>query len=290
LTVIAAVFLFLYPKFFSGMSANIDDYVKEIWLNEVKELQSPLAGNGKVSFLAYCIILVSSISSKIARLLSQKRVAADIIWCILIGNAAIYTTLAGMAYRMQPYAILFGLPIIVDFAVNGDFAKSIHRLWRVVAALFLTTFFLFFTVFFGDSTPSKDIKHAYTPKELFELIDDLSPTPVVLMACIDDGPALLYHTKHSIVGAPYHRQESGIISSHKIMDAKYDEKTVKSILKTTGSSYIFIKKYSYNENRSKHESLAQMLVNDNCPNWINVLKLPPRFSDVIVAKIDQTKL
>jgi hypothetical protein len=290
LTVIAAVFLFLYPKFFSGMSANIDDYVKEIWLSKVREMQSPLAGDGKVDFLVYCVILIASISSKVARLLPQKRVAADIIWCILIGNAAVYTILAGMAYRMQPYAILFGLPIIVDFAVNGDFAKSIHRLWRVVVALFLTTFFLFFTVFFSDSAPPEDVKHAYTPKELFELIDNLSKTPVVLMAHIDDGPALLYHTKHSVVSAPYHRQESGITSSHRIMDAKYDEETTKSILKTTNSSYIFIKKHLYEKNHSKPESLAQMLINGNRPDWISILKLPPRFSDIIVAKIDQKKL
>jgi hypothetical protein len=288
--IIATVFLFLYPKFFSGMSANIDDYVKEIWLNEVRELQSPLAGSGKVDFLIYCVILVISIGSKVTRLLSQKRAVADIIWYILMGNAAIYTILAAMAYRMQPYAILFGLPIIVDFAVNGDFGKSIHRLWRVVGALFLTTFFLFLTGFFSDSACSKSVSRAYTPRELFELIDNLSQTPAVIMACIDDGPALLYHTKHSVVGAPYHRQERGIISSHKIMDAKYDEETVKSILKSTGSSYIFIKKYLYDKKRSKPESLAQMLINNNCPDWINILKLPQRFSDVIIAKIDQEKL
>jgi hypothetical protein len=283
---IAVMFLFLYPKFFSGMSANIDDYVKEIWLSKVKELQSPLTGDMKVDFLIYCIILITSIGSKITRLLSQKSIAADIIWYILMSNAVVYTILAGMAYRMQPYAVLFGLPIIVDFAINSDFTKSIHRLWRVTAALFFTTFFLFFR----GSVVSKSVVRTYTQRELFELIDNLSQTSAVLMARVDDGPALLYHTKHNVVGAPYHRQEKGIIYSHNVMNAKYDEKTVKSILKTTGSSYIFIKKHSYDKNQPKSESLAQMLINNNHPDWIDILKLPPRFNDVIIAKINQEKL
>jgi hypothetical protein len=121
----------------------------------------------------------------------------------------------------------------------------------------------------------------YTEQELFKEIDNLSNDPVVIMAHTNDGPKILYHTKHSVVGASYHRQVQGIISSYKVMEDKYDEKTVKDIIKTTGSSYIFIRKGQY----KKTKSLPKMIMENALPSWIEIVNLPPKFNDVIIAKI-----
>jgi hypothetical protein len=105
----------------------------------------------------------------------------------------------------------------------------------------------------------------------------------------NDGPAILYHTKHSVVGAPYHRQAQGIIFSYKIMEDEYDEEVAKSILKVTDSSYLFVRKPNDYSETAKM-SLARMIANNNLPNWLSVVKLPEKFSDITIVKIDKRQL
>jgi hypothetical protein len=192
---------------------------------------------------------------------------------------------------MIPYSALFALPLIIDFGMNGALTKSLHRLSRIIVSAFLSMFFIFVAAGFKPTEENKALeKPTYTREELFEAIDNLSKEPVVIMAHANDGPSLLYYTKHSVVGAPYRRQVQGIISSHKIMEDEYDEKTVKNILKSTDSSYIFVRKSKRDMDKSKRPSLARMIIDNNLPEWLEVVKLPEKFSDIIVAKVDRVKL
>jgi hypothetical protein len=205
-----------------------------------------------------------------------------------MANAACYTIFSGMAYRMIPYSILFSLPLIVDFAVTNNFLKSCHHLTRFIIIV-LFSLLSIFSPFFGNNqgeTAEKDEKNkvAYTTQELFTTIDNLSKEPIVIMAHTNDGPALLYYTKHSVVGAPYHRQSQGIISSFKVMEDEYNEKIVKEILKATNSSYIFIRNEQYK--KSKARSLSKMIIDNAAPEWIKVIQLPVKFNDVTIAKIN----
>jgi uncharacterized membrane protein len=226
-----------------------------------------------------------SVVGKVLQLFDRKeRKSTDFLWKIAIVNSVIYTIFSGAAYRMIPYSILFSLPLIVDFGMNGNFTKSFYRPLRILITLFISIVFVFFTAVLDHSdNESKDIDAGYTKQELFEVIDNLSENPIVIMAHSNDGPALLYYTKHSVVGAPYHRQTEGIISSYKVMEDEYDEKTVRDILKTTGSSYIFIRKKQYQ--KSDLRSLAKMITDNVPPKWIEIVELPPKFKDVIIAKI-----
>jgi hypothetical protein len=61
----------------------------------------------------------------------------------------------------------------------------------------------------------------------------------------------------------------------------YDEKTVKEIIKTTGSSYIFIRKGQH----KKPGSLSKMIMENTPPPWIEIVDLPSKFRDIVIAKI-----
>jgi hypothetical protein len=284
LLIIGAVFLLIYPHFFKGMSANISDYAKEIWLCKVVEMRSPLSGGDRLFFIVYSIISTVSIASKVMHLIgNRKKCTVKLLWWIMVVNAICYTVFSGIAYRMLPYSMMFTLPIIVDFGMNNNFTKSLHRVLRTVITAFISMFFLFCTAFSDCTEEDKTIDATYTQEELFEIIDNLSEKPVVVMAHSNDGPSILYYTKHSVVGAPYHRQQQGIISSYKVMEDKYDEKIVKNILKETNSSYVFVRKKQYKEGKS----LARMIIDNVQPKWIEIVKLPPKFNDVVVAKIVQ---
>jgi asparagine N-glycosylation enzyme membrane subunit Stt3 len=282
--IIAAMFLFIYPEFLHGMSAGIDDYVKEIWLYRVNEMKSPFSLGSGFFFINYTIVTAIAIVGKISQLIDQKLTPTSIIWWILVINTICYTIFAGISYRMQPYSVLFGLPLIVDFGMNSDFTRSLHRYIRIIISAFFSSLFLFFIVFLdsdAEDLKNQPAKSTYTKEELYELIDNLSPTPVVIMTHINDGPPILYYTKHSVVGASYHRQPQGIISSYKIMSEKYDEKVVQSILKNTGSLYIFIRK----SEKSRNRSLARMIMDNDLPKWLSPVKLPEKFNDIAIVQV-----
>ncbi|GHT97659.1 hypothetical protein FACS1894126_2130 [Alphaproteobacteria bacterium] len=174
--------------------------------------------------------------------------------------------------------------------MNSELVGSSSRIIRITLALFLTIG-VFFTAIIADNIKStgKTItkERKYTAIELYKEIDNLSDTPVVIMAFLDDGPKLLHYTKHSVVGAPYHRQQQGIISSHKVMSGVFSEKTVGQILLDTNVSYIFIKKTHYKYNKARG-SLADLIAhNINIPSWISIVKLPEKFDDIIIAKVNR---
>jgi hypothetical protein len=280
--IIASVFLLVYPKFLGGMSANIDDYVKEIWLSRVSEMKSPFENGNTYFFIAHAGITLIAVIRKIRQLLAKKNTSSDFLWYIVIANAICYTIFSGMACRMLPYSVLFSLPLITDFVMNCNFTKTFGKFQKMLLTILVSLLFVFFTAFLDHRDDETEENSAsYTKQELFETIDNLSKDPVVIMAHSNDGPQILYYTKHSVVGAPYHRQTRGIISSYKVMEDMYDEKTVKDIIKETGSSYIFIRKGQY----KKPGSLSKMIMENTPPPWIEIVDLPPKFSDIVIAKI-----
>ncbi|MDR1561031.1 MAG: glycosyltransferase [Holosporaceae bacterium] len=287
--IVVSVFLSMYPKFFSGMEADISDYVKKIWLYEVGEMKSPLEQSDIKFFITYASVTAIFIYYKIIELLKNSFSQIHIFWWIIIANSVCYTILASLFYRMIPYSVVFGLPIIASICLNGG--KFASRFLRIAFMLSIPMVFLCCMYSDKDKATKYNKVSVYTKQELYAEIDKLSEKPVVIMALIDDGPEILYYTKHCVVGAPYHRQYQGIISSYKVMEDEYDEKTVKNILHSTNSSYIFIRKSKYRLNKPREKwNLANMIINGAYPKWISVVKFPNKFNDVIIAKINQRLL
>jgi hypothetical protein len=284
---VIAAFLYACPHFFSGMEGNLDPYLKKIWLSKISEMQSPLAGDDGICFAIFGTISLLFVVGCFLNPDCRKPGVRNSMGMIMATNAVCYTIFAGIAYRMLPYAVLFTLPFTIKFIMESNFTQSLHRLCRVMLAFFFSTFLMILCTLFRPEQDKKPRSDSYTAKELFGAIDDLSKDPVVIMAGSDDGPLILYYTKHSAVAANYHRQAPGIIASHRVMEARYDAETVKSILKKTGSSLILVRKKA---DKCNSESLAGMIANGNPPDRVSILKLPERFADVIIAKIDGTEI
>ncbi|MDR1361929.1 MAG: hypothetical protein LBJ16_01780 [Holosporaceae bacterium] len=213
----------------------------------------------------------------------------SIVWWILTTNAACYLILGGLSFRMLPHAITFGLPLIVHMCMKGNISKSPSRIMRIVAAFFMTMGVVYITMYM-DAIRKNVEKHnasddTYETQELFGMLDAISDTPVVIMAGCNEGPELLYRTKHSVVSAPYHRQKEGIISSHQALQEKFDEDKVKKILAATNSRYIFIRKST--KKPQSADSLEDMVNGGRIlPPWLDVVKIPARFHDVVLLKVN----
>lgn len=300
---IGLVFLGVYPKFLQGMAGDITPYVKEIWLKKISEMQSPFISGDYVLYTFHAVFVLAAIFNKSRELFIGKYkndLHKTIFLLIIIACSSVYLILSGLANRMLFFSSLFSLPLLLDLGMNSIYVEKVNKWGRIAITLFITLLFIFVTDSSdGENENENDVqKNKYTTQELFTEIDKLSPTPVVIMAHSNDGPNILYYTKHCAVGAPYHRQQEGIISSYKVMEAAYNEEEVKKELQKTDASYILIIKsparYNITANKkanNRKQSLPEMIISGkSCPKWISIVKLPSKFHDVIVAKIDKEKL
>lgn len=281
--IIGVIYLYCYPDFLKGMSANVTDYVRHIWLNQVAEMQSPLKGDVKWPFVVYAVISYAAIIIKIMEIKSKKDVSS-IKWWMLIALSACYTLLAGFAYRMWTYSALFGLPIIVSICMEDRIVKM-HKYVKICLAFFFTGEFLVCMGATVNETRSK--RHSYAEKELFLELDKISNAPVVIMAHSNEGPQILYYTKHNAVGAPYHRQQQGIISSHEVILAPYNREVVKAHLLTTKSDYIFLRKEHAD---ARKKNLCQLINENNIPEGLTVVPFSKKFQNIILLKVDRNRL
>ena len=287
--VIGVIFLCMYPRFLMGMSANVPKLVKDIWLSKVNELQSPFTVKSWSIFSAYALINATAIIVKIQELKKQKLSAKNVIWYIFIALAAIYLVLGCFAYRMIPYTVLFGTPLVVDLGMSSKYVKKLNRLLRMILTMFLSCLSLLLVAWIHDQiqpTKQKDFPK-YSDKELYECIDNLSFGPAVIMAHSNDGPKLLYYTKHYVIGAPYHRQTQGIIASYVITQMENNPSEVRKTIKRTGSQFIFVNR---NLKDKYPKSFAAEIISGKLPQWISVVKIPEKFSHHCVFEVNQELL
>ncbi len=287
--VIGVIFICMYPRFLMGMSANVPKVVKNIWLSKVNELQSPFTEKMWPIFSVYAAINATAIIVKIQELKKQKLSGKNIIWIIFTALAAIYLVLGCFACRMIPYTLLFGTPLVVNLGMSSKYVKKLSRLLRMILTMFLSCLLILSVAWIHSwflPPESKDCPK-YSDKELYECIDNLSFSPAVIMAHSDDGPKLLYYTKHYVVGAPYHRQTQGIISSYIVTQMKNDAAEVRRTLKRTGSQFIFVNRKL---KKQYPTSFASEIISGKIPQWLSVVEIPEKFSQHCVFKIDHELL
>ena len=283
--VIGLIFLSMFPRFLMGMSADIPPFIKRIWLSKISELRSPFVGNMFWSFLVYSIVTITAIFVKIQELRKQEITKTNIIWAIFVIIASCYWILACFAYRMIPYSVLFGLPIVVSFGMSSEYVRNYSKPLRMIFTMIISClFFLVTSCFCEFDVDSKSINPKYSDAELYECINNLSYKPVVIMAHSNYGPKLVYYTKHYVLGAPYHRQIEGIASSYAVMDMDNNIETVRKVLKHTNTHFIFV------SHEQQNNSFASSLLAGHLPKWISIVKIPEKFYGHSVFKVDQDLL
>ena len=293
---IGIMYLITYPLFFFGMSGQIPDYVKEIWLSKISEMQSPFASteHGSV-FFVYSLISVTAIIVKAQELIKNRiNYNEKIIWCEFLTLGGTYLILTGFANRMNPYAELFMLPMIVSLGMSSKFVKNMNRIRKILLTMFLAILYMYAVVavlcLFDQDTENKTENNIPQTKEekfetemdLLKFLDDLSPTPAVIMADSNDGPKILHYTKHRILGANYHRQIQGIISSYNVMRREYDEKVVMDTIRETKTKFIFVRN---DDQVKKAGSFASRILEGKYPTWIRIVELPKKFSGAVIAEV-----
>lgn len=298
--IMSAIFFAIYPKSIYFMGADIDPYVREVWFKKVIEMQSPYQTGMYIPFSVFEITVLVCVGAKIKNLLSNKLTKNGLLWWCLVANAIVYAILAACANRMIPYAAIFSIPFIVDFSFNAK--ATLSRYWSIIIAICLT-FSMEFIHDYSDNTNYSSVDKSKSTDDqgkeaaFFNLVDNLSATPVVLMAHSNFGPKLLYYTKHYVIAAPYHRQTYGITMAHKILLKDFDAAEVQRLLKQSHSDYIIINKNLCNRKATKSFSdilakyanyngwIDEAVVPDIIKKMVTIVPIPDDFKNMIIAKV-----
>ena len=96
-----------------------------------------------------------------------------------------------------------------------------------------------------------------------------------MFAPIDDGAHILVHTPHSVVAAPYHRDQQG---NRTAMDAFLaGPEDAESIVRATGAGYVALCPAESGIElltREAPHGLAAALVQGSVPAWLQPVPLP----------------
>jgi hypothetical protein len=221
----AAVYLGLEPRCLQGPFGLIDGSIFPLWLDRVQEMQ-PLAALFRAEGARAMVYVGFPLIAALSVLVVVRRgLPTPMAWA-LVASFALSGALMFGQVRMIVYVIWLGLPFLgaaAQFLAERTGHVALVRL--LVAALasppFVSVAAAELTA--GAEPPRSNtdadqaIMACFQPHQLRTLA--ALPSGLVL-APLDLGPAILAHTRHSVVAAPYHRADRAIRFNQEVMDGQ----------------------------------------------------------------------
>jgi hypothetical protein len=114
-----------------------------------------------------------------------------------------------------------------------------------------------------------------------------------VLAFLDQGPAVLAYSAHSVVAGPYHRNENGILDTFDLLTQNPDVGA--RIARRRGIDYVSICRtsfdYTYYLTQSGPKGLLGQLEDNRLPVWLSPLKDGgPPSKDVVVYRVLRDQL
>jgi len=269
--------LALDPQCVRGPFAAADPRLHPVWLDGNLEIRSWVRlwrtlPDTAVFTIAAGILVAAAALIRIAREL--PRPPADILLiCVL---ALVAVVMASDAFRMQDYVFWLGLPVLA--AECSALAGSRPRLVFVVALGFLCSPIMvgsaadramhLWVVPSKPPAPSPALQMRCTDPEAYQRLSALPPGLVA--ADIDLGPFILLNTRDSVLAAPYHRMDWGILSAHDALTARQSE--AEGQLRRLRVRYVLDCRDS--PVKGGAGSLASDLRHGHTPAWLQALSTP----------------
>lgn len=279
------VFGLLFPAFFAGPFATVDPRILPIWHDQVAELRPLLPTDMKSlgRFLFFigaglpCLIFMGVI------LWRERNHPASIRWAFLTLVLGVYFILSLKHLRFAPFAEIASVWVLAEMV--GRLMKwSEHILTgarqfavKCGATFFITLGALMSGTFVLAVTPDKAVDGKHPECEIANIADllndrnGLGANPVVVGGLLDHGPEILYRTRHSVVGAPYHRNGDGIWDSYRLLAATDDAES-RAIVERRDIGIIVIcpsvaERRFYSDDDEPNRLYSRLLA-DNPPDWL----------------------
>ena len=277
-TVVAAC-----PDILAGPYAALDPVVRSVWLVHVTEAM-PLTTAVRLHPQAGTLIVAPLLVGLGALGLAAWRSAGAARGVWLMTAMLVATGLAGAMWEVRviasatPLALLGGVWAFASIARPGRDGKP--ALINTLIGLF--ALFLFAPLAWAVvPVPGENqvVTDAARDAELCREADHVAPLaslpPGLIFATIDSGSHLLVHTPHSVLGAPYHRNNHGnrlVIDGFSAEGAEAER-----IVKSSGAQYVALcpgQVQAEALTARNPDGLAAQILAGRAPEWLQKIDVP----------------
>ena len=262
-----------YPACLHDPQAGVDPLLRKLWLEHVEEAR-PLLSVVAAQPLKFATFALAALLGLLGALIAawRERGEARIHWLVVCAFVAIGLATAMWQVRALSSAsalAVFGGAWVVARAIawaNGRSSLFAKFAPLVVALPFCSVFWALVAPAQAESGSAEGRKVCRTPAAIGALG---ALPPSVLMAPIDMGSDILAQTRHSVLAAPYHRNNHG---NRALVDAMLAEPAAaRKIVVDSGAAYIVFcpampELQIYAD--ASPASLAVSLLNGKAPDWL----------------------
>ena len=292
----------LAPNCLHGPYGNVSPRIVEIFLSRVQEVQSPVlnaARDWSFFYYGYVYSALGLAACVLSVLLveERKRAAATTV--------AVFAAMSFAVMSIEVRGILFsvlvslpGLAVCVQLLIE----RWTRPGWQGALAT-IVGLLLFSDVSFAyEAAWGRDLTESQAQQDAAARADSLSwycfgqksvaqlarqPMGRVV-ALLDQGPAILAYSAHSVVAGPYHRNEKGILDTFDLFTKTPDVGA--EIARRRGIDYVSICRtsfdYSYYLSQSGPKGLLGQIKSNHLPAWLSPLKdRGPPSKDVVIYRV-----
>lgn len=238
----AGMALGMEPRCLGGPFAMMDPAARAKWLVNVQEnlplLQQAREDPITTAFLASPLLL-ACVATIVLALTRSARGDFGIQATIVLFVAA--TLVALSTAKIVSYAIWFSLPLLAAFACLMWKVMGLERALARVAVVGVMSPLVVGLGGIGVASALSTSHESSTdvPCNLIESYRALSELPPGLVFTdVDSGPYVLALTRHSVLGAPYHRLSPAILATFRIFEAPPE--AARDELARLGASYVAV--------------------------------------------------
>lgn len=277
------VFLGLFPKFLLGPTADVDTATLDVFLNSTIEMRAlwphDLASLGDLFLNLGPLLVALPVMVMMARRgLAEARWRG---WAYLGALCLVYGALALQHQRFAPFAGVLALAFVVrgvvalEERVRG--AGAAFSVATMLGAVLLPA-----VLGLGLSTASPAAAAATPATQRCNGLETArwmaaNLPPGTIMAHLNQGPLLLYWTRASVVGGPYHRNRAGIRDGFAFFRS-VDDRDAKRITVERDVDWVLLCPGEDHAAERVPDSLASRLAQGAVPTWLRPVKVPdPRF-------------
>lgn len=220
----AAAYIGMEPACLGGPLGAVDTRLQPIWLDHVSEVQTLFQTVQREPARALLLFTPALVGlAVLAAALSRPTLRREPAWLIAGAFLLLATAAQAGGARMSSYAILAAFPVVAGGAARLIDARYGGRLLPALAAvLFLapiSTTAIAAAV--GDrlwpEPPKADPVDRCLEVPSYRLLAGLPPG--LVLADINLGSHLVALTPHSVLAAPYHRMDRGILQASALLTA-----------------------------------------------------------------------
>lgn len=291
--------LMLFPHCVGGPYSAIDPWLVERWLSKIVEAKPVWHSFAAIPSYTLGIIIPPIIAfvmlaGVILRSENEKRAEWLILGLFLLAGILVIVVqvrgarlVAGMVAPIGAWTILYVRQrYLAKQSVFNIVALVLS--WLMFSGLVIAVAVGYILPKDGGEVLNASLEHN-TPQELSKFaclqpdifIDLASLPPERIMAPVDLGAHILLFTPHSVVGAPYHRNQEGLMDSFKFFNLPLDQ--AKRILEKREISLIVTCPYlpeMHGFADAPDNSFVRTVASGILPDWLQDFTLPGSFLNV----------